>query len=98
MARKKKAQQAQSTSRPTPAATTAAAAEPPAEHNEAPTAQSFAGTLRSAADSDPSTVASKVAAECAAILRDINRGARQVSLVPPYRQHRGGPFGGKGMR
>ncbi len=88
MARKKK--QAQSTSRPAPAATVIATAAAPAGDDGPRPAQSLAGTSRSAADGDATSVASRVAAECAAILRDINRGARQVSLAPTYRQ-RGGP-------
>ena len=87
MARKKK--QAQSTSRPAPAATVSATAAAPAGDDGPRPAQSLAGTSRSAADGDATSVASRVAAECAAILRDIDRGARQVSLVLSYLQSGG---------
>ena len=89
MARKKR-QQAQGATKPVPPTinvnipkvpTAAAAPEDP------PTVQlafTEASSSRPAAEIESSSTSSKVVAECAAILRDINRGARWVFSACTY--------------
>lgn len=87
MARKKR-QQAQGAAKPAPVAEISAPKTPLVVMEAPPVVElalSEANSFRPAADIDTSSTASKVAAECAAILRDINRGSRQVLLQAPPR-------------
>lgn len=91
MARKKR-QQAQGAAKPAPVADNSAPKMPLVVMEAPPVVElalSEANSTRPAADADTSSTSNKVAAECAATLRDINRGARQVLASMHYTVHRG---------